>query len=718
MELTTNQVMQQGIAAHQEGSLEEAERLYKTILKSQPLHPDANHNLGVLAVLVNEAEAALPLFKTALEANPKIEQFWLSYIDALIKTERFDDVRRALADAQQAEVTATKLQIFEAQLQSELPPGSHIPQQEFGNTLQSHQNELSPAIELFECGKYREAQNWLEKFIETHAFDPEALSFLSQVLLTNKQEIKAQQVLDKAATISPRLPSIFRNKARLLLKQAKASDALKEAQSAYEQSPDNPESSVILAACMMANRRDQDALPLIEKALKSRPDYAEAFAIRARIRERAGDVEGAIKDTELVLFFKPHLNFFLVFLGNLKHQVENLSGAIEALRKALEQEPNNLSYMITLGDFLLENKEFMGAQVTLANATKLAPENELAWINLGVAFQRDKKLDDAKVAYERALVINPRSAACLNNLGTLAMDAEQHEIARQYFNNSIKIQSENPESYNNLGEVLIQLRKLDEAEAILKRAIGLKDDHALAYCNLGKTFYAKGNLDFAIENLKQASRFNPESAQFKLILTVLLNEKARTKGHNLISSAQGESLGFSDIVLNRAVESELVSTLCEMQGRELDLSPDARFGNGRCSPDYKLFETDHPVIKTVAADLIRIVKRAVNADIFVSESFFNIYGAGAGIAAHDHLSRLDKEEILSLAKRKYSLVYYLDVGDQTCSEPGILCLYEPYKEFLPSPGEIIIFSAGRSHTAVYGGDKNRVMIGVNFYCVS
>ena len=58
----------------------EAERLYRAILQSQPTHPDANHNLGVLAVSVNKLDAALPLFKAALEANPKEEQFGLQLL--------------------------------------------------------------------------------------------------------------------------------------------------------------------------------------------------------------------------------------------------------------------------------------------------------------------------------------------------------------------------------------------------------------------------------------------------------------------------------------------------------------------------------------------------------------------------------------------------------------------------------------------------------------
>ena len=57
MELTIEQALQQGVAAHKEGKLQDAERLYRAILQLQPLHPDANHNLGVLAVSVDKALA-------------------------------------------------------------------------------------------------------------------------------------------------------------------------------------------------------------------------------------------------------------------------------------------------------------------------------------------------------------------------------------------------------------------------------------------------------------------------------------------------------------------------------------------------------------------------------------------------------------------------------------------------------------------------------------
>ena len=99
MELTLEQALQKGIEAHKAGKVQEADRYYTAILKAQPKHPDANHNMGVLAVGVGKIEEALPFFKTALEAKPDIAQFWLSYIDALIKLNQISDAKAVFEKA-------------------------------------------------------------------------------------------------------------------------------------------------------------------------------------------------------------------------------------------------------------------------------------------------------------------------------------------------------------------------------------------------------------------------------------------------------------------------------------------------------------------------------------------------------------------------------------------------------------------------------------------
>jgi thioredoxin-like negative regulator of GroEL len=151
MELTVDQALQQGVAAHKEGKLQDAERLYRAIMHSQPLHPDANHNLGVLAVSANKADAALPLFKTALEANPKVEQFWLSDIDALIKGKQFENAKEVLEQAKKQGVEGEKLHSLKTQL---VP----IPQTENTNSASSSQTQLSSLLEHYQNGRFSDAE--------------------------------------------------------------------------------------------------------------------------------------------------------------------------------------------------------------------------------------------------------------------------------------------------------------------------------------------------------------------------------------------------------------------------------------------------------------------------------------------------------------------------------------------------------------------------------
>ena len=99
MELTLDQALQKGIEAHKAGKVQEADRYYTAILKANPKHPDANHNMGVLAVGVGQVEAALPFFKAALDVKSNIAQYWLSYIDALIKLDRMVDAKAVLDQA-------------------------------------------------------------------------------------------------------------------------------------------------------------------------------------------------------------------------------------------------------------------------------------------------------------------------------------------------------------------------------------------------------------------------------------------------------------------------------------------------------------------------------------------------------------------------------------------------------------------------------------------
>ena len=196
----------------------------------------------------------------------------------------------------------------------------------------------------------------------------------------------------------------------------------------------------------------------------------------------------------------------------------------------------------------------------------------------------------------------------------------------------------------------------------------------------------------------------------KLLLNIEQNKKIKKNNSN-----ENKGLSRNPYILIREVENELISELYKIQTKELDKSKDPRYGNGVFS-DYELFNNNSFILKSIEKDLTKIMSESVKSDIFIIESFFNILRSGSGLKIHTHLNNFDQKH--NLVNKKYSLTYYLTVGDQKCSDPGILKLYDPMEEILPSPGTIAIFPASRKHSVVYNGKTERVMIGVNFYSLA
>ena len=77
--MNINQIFNQALTAHQEGKLEEAERLYREILKVQPEHLDTNNNLGVILQHSGKLEEAEKYYRKAIELNPDFVKVYFSF---------------------------------------------------------------------------------------------------------------------------------------------------------------------------------------------------------------------------------------------------------------------------------------------------------------------------------------------------------------------------------------------------------------------------------------------------------------------------------------------------------------------------------------------------------------------------------------------------------------------------------------------------------------
>ena len=199
MELTLDQALQKGIEAHKAGKAQEADQYYTGILKANPKHPDANHNMGVLAVGVGKVLEALPFFKTALEVNPNIAQFWLSYIDALIKLDRMDEARAAFDQAKSHGVRKDGLDKIEEMLGLENPKGINAPKK----SQDPPEDQLQSLVNLYTLGKYQEALNDASHLLKLYPYS----SILYNVIgVINKSLGKLEEAIKaytKALLINP-----------------------------------------------------------------------------------------------------------------------------------------------------------------------------------------------------------------------------------------------------------------------------------------------------------------------------------------------------------------------------------------------------------------------------------------------------------------------------------------------------------------------------------
>ena len=372
---------------------------------------------------------------------------------------------------------------------------------------------------------------------------------------------------------------------------------------------------------------------------------------------------------------------------------------------------------LALNESKLEEAEFLFQNILQAQPTHYKAHNNLGGILLKLG-----KLDEAEVSFKKAIEYKPEFEVAYYNLGITQEKLGKLDEAEVSFKKAIEYKPDYFEAHNNLGITQEKLGRLDEAETSYKKAIEYKPEFEVAYYNLGIAQEKLGRSDEAETSYKKAIEYKPDYfeahknlntilRQNKLLLKIeqVRNSKKKIKVSNLGADI---GLAINPFISKRKVNTELLAKLYKINSVELDKTKDVRYGNGRCS-NYQLFENNSSIIQTVKKDLTYIMSQAVKSDIYIIESFFNILCSGSGLTSHKHLH--DFDEAHGLINKKYALTYYLSVGDQNCSEPGILKLYDPDEEILPSEGTIVILPAGRSHSVVYGGKIDRVMIGVNFY---
>lgn len=308
--LTIEQTLQQAIAKHQAGELNAAGQLYRAILASVAHHPDANHNLGVLAVQTGHVEAGLPHFKTALEANPQQGQYWLSYLAALIKAGRFENARQVLQQGRQFGLKGDQVDCLEQQLSA----AEAAKQPETGPLLQVAPSlaEEEAFIAAFYAGHYAAAEQqalamtctypsaafgWKalgmllkktgriteslmakQKSVQLMPDDAEAHSNLGVTLQELGRLDEAEACYRQAIALKPDCTEAQSNLGNLLQVLGQLDEAEIRCRQAIALTPDYPAAHSNLGMVVQDLGRFDEAEACYRQAIALKPDYTDAYS--------------------------------------------------------------------------------------------------------------------------------------------------------------------------------------------------------------------------------------------------------------------------------------------------------------------------------------------------------------------------------------------------------------------------------------------------------
>ena len=407
MELTLDQALQKGVEAHKAGKLQEADRYYTAILKANPKHPDANHNMGVLAVGVGKVEAALPLFKTALEVNSSIAQYWISYIDALIKLDRIADAKAVFDQAKRQGAKGDGFDQIEKRLDPSASNGPKI--------QEPPSDQLQTLINLHTQGRYQKALNEASKLLKEFP-DSVILYNISGASNQGLEKLgEAIQAYNKAISIKPDY-GVYNNMGNAFQELGRLDKAVEAYTKAISIKPDYPDAYYNMGNTLKDQGKLEDAIKAYTKAISIKPDHPDAY----------NNIGTALKDQG------------------------KLDEAIQAFNKAISIKPDYAEAYYNFGNVLQEQGKLDRAIQAYNKALVIKPDYALVYNNMGVTLKDQGKLEEALAAYNKALLLMPHSAEAHNNFGNVLQEQGKLEEAIQAYNNALVIKPDYAEAWNSL----------------------------------------------------------------------------------------------------------------------------------------------------------------------------------------------------------------------------------------------------------------------------
>jgi predicted O-linked N-acetylglucosamine transferase (SPINDLY family) len=504
--ITLQAALRQAVEHHRAGRLSQAEQLYRAILQQQPKQPDANHNLGLIAVQVGRHDVALPHFQAALAALPTHEQYLLSCAGSLLACGRAADAQALLELALHQGVRSDALQ---AMLDKTRNGSTTSATSRASDAAAVPQQDLQNLIALFNAGRHAEVETLAQQHLQGF---PES-GFLWKILGASLQiqGKDALPALRRAVALLPGEADAHNNLGVALQRAGRHEEAAACSRRALDINPEFVEAHRNLGNALFELKEYEPAAASFRHALQLRPDAETQVNLGIALRD-LGQREQALacfKEAEQrrpdSAIVQHHLACALLGLGQA-------DAAIAAYRRAIALDPHLVVALISLGNLLQRQGHSEEAAALYGQAVAARPDHAEAHNNLGVALRDLGRHADALTAFERAIACKADFAAAYSNRGSALLDLGRLDEAIASCRRAVEIDADFAEAQSNLGHALHIARRYDEALAAFQRALAINPDFADAHSNLGALQRDRGELEAAVQSCRRALALKPDFA--------------------------------------------------------------------------------------------------------------------------------------------------------------------------------------------------------------
>ena len=236
--------------------------------------------------------------------------------------------------------------------------------------------------------------------------------------------------------------------------------ALRKYAIALEQSPDNPDLLINLAAALRSTGRVEEAIARLREAIELQPRHADA-----------------------------HYN-----LGNAYRSAERSAEAVKCYRRAISINPEYCQAYSNLALVLKDLERLGDAAACLEIALKHCPDDPKLYLNLGLINGTAGRVEAAIAAYRRAVALDPKDPQAHHNLAVALLDAGDYGGAVAHERLVIDADPGNVEALVTMGQALCSQGDLADALAAFEAALELDPDRLGGRLGKARALLLAGNL--------------------------------------------------------------------------------------------------------------------------------------------------------------------------------------------------------------------------------